>query len=179
RRGPGAAGGGVALPLHARSRRAARVPRGSGRAAAGAAVARGAVVLDRPRLRIGSMPARLLCLALVAAGCGRAADVAVCAEPWLQLEAPAASVGFDAPFRIEARTPCTDGGAVTFRQVDGPPLPEAHAEGRTFSARTHPLAALRPGPLPWGLVPLSQAERGAYEVTATWSGPGHADVSAT
>jgi len=108
---------------------------------------------------------------------GRSPRVEVRLRPFLSLSAPVGPVGYESTFRVDAELVCSSGGAVTFA-AEGPPLSDVRVEGRTFFARTGTLASLRPGELPWGIVPISEAQRGVYTIVATWRGPGHADVTA-
>ena len=62
-----------------------------------------------------------------------------------------------------------------WRQLEGPPLAEMKpsADGFTLEARLATLAQTRPGPVPWGVVPVSPATRGDVVLIARWAaGPG-------
>lgn len=90
----------------------------------------------------------------------------------IELEAPRGPIGFDTPFTVTARAACGEEGTFTWRQVSGPPLPQATQDGNAFVGRTHRLEDLRPGPLPWGIVPFSPATRGEVVLQVTFSARG-------
>jgi hypothetical protein len=89
------------------------------------------------------------------------------------LVAPRAPIGWDAPFSVEVTAACADAraGAVTWRQLAGPPARELTTTdgGFTLRARTPTLAAALGAPPPWGVVPLSPRTRGQVVLEATWS----------
>lgn len=81
-------------------------------------------------------------------------------------------VGFGATFTLEARADCGGAGRFRWRQIGGPEIAslESSADGHSITGRTHTLAELRPGPLPWGIVPLSPATAGEYRFEVTFTG---------
>lgn len=96
----------------------------------------------------------------------------------LQIDAPAAPVGFDAPFSIAARVTCPGRGRgrIAWRQVAGVSLRALAIadDGFSLTGRTATLAEARPGPLPWGVIPLSPRTRGEVTLEALWNdGLGH------
>ena len=96
----------------------------------------------------------------------------------LEIDAPTAPVGFDAPFSITARVTCAGGrrGRIAWRQVAGVSLRALAIadDGFRLTGRTATLADARPGPLPWGVIPLSPRTRGEATLEALWNdGLGH------
>jgi len=71
------------------------------------------------------------------------------------------------------------GATVTWRDVSRLPLADLRVEpdGLVARARTRSWAEHRPGAVPHGIVPLSPATRGSYELVATTHVLGRADVS--
>ena len=90
----------------------------------------------------------------------------------LQIDSPAAPIGFDAPFSIAVRWSCREvpDAEITWRQVDGAPLRALTLQSKGFrlTARTPPLHALFGAARPWGLVPFSPRTRGQVTLEATY-----------
>ncbi|HMC93720.1 MAG TPA: hypothetical protein VKO16_03005, partial [Polyangia bacterium] len=127
------------------------------------------------------MLAQLLVGAAVGAASGCRRAPAPSQEPagiCLEIDAPTAPVGFDAAFSIAARVTCPGRGRgrITWRQVAGVSLRALAIadDGFSLTARTPTLAQARPGPLPWGVIPLSPRTRGEATLEALWNdGRGH------
>lgn len=98
--------------------------------------------------------------------------------PWIDVGEDRAQVGFDTAFEVEVKPGCREAvaGRIKWRVVEGKALPEMREEKNGFRlrGRTAKLAEARPDshPLPWGIVPLSPATRGAVTLEATWEGVG-------
>ncbi len=84
----------------------------------------------------------------------------------LEIEEPAAQVGFDAEVRVEVRTRCDEGASIAWRQIAGPELGRARmrasADGRVLTVRTHPLDQLVPPDDRPRVVALDRRQRGDY-----------------
>ncbi|MBI4956541.1 MAG: hypothetical protein HY908_31280 [Myxococcales bacterium] len=97
-------------------------------------------------------------------------------DPWIDLGEARPQIGFDAGFEVAVAPGCREAvaGSITWRQLDGAPLAELRPlqNGFRLHARTPALAASPSGGLPWGIVPVSQATRGAFTLEATWRGVG-------
>ena len=96
--------------------------------------------------------------------CGAGARVA--------LVAPAAPVGFDADFTIEARALCPEAraGTMAWRALSGVAASALSITDGGFAVqvRTPTLVTAVGAPLPWGVVPLSPRTRGEVVLEATW-----------
>ncbi len=103
--------------------------------------------------------------------------------PWIDFGDERPQVGFDqaVEVRVVAGCPQASSGRIAWRQVEGPPLAGLATEDRGFVVRAHmpPLSATRPGPLPWGIVPLSPRTRGSYALEGTWEGAAGPSVRRT
>ena len=81
-----------------------------------------------------------------------------------------AQLGFDAPFELDVHAGCAEAerGAIEWRQVEGPRLEqlEITERGWRVHGRTLPLTALRPEPMPHGIVPFSPRTQGRYVLEA-------------
>jgi hypothetical protein len=111
-------------------------------------------------------------LAAASAPACRRAPGACAGGPRIELVAPAAPVGFDASFTLEARARCPEAraGTIEWRVVSGvaPSALSSTDGGATARARTPTLAAALGGPAPWGVVPLSPRTRGEVVLEAAW-----------
>ena len=94
--------------------------------------------------------------------------------PDLDFGTPQRQVGFDSEFTltVKVRTGARP-ARITWRQIDGPALPELHVSedgfrvtGRTVSWRT----AFGSEDAPWGVVPISLPRRGVAQLEAAWQG---------
>ena len=96
--------------------------------------------------------------------------------PWFDVGPDRAQLGFDAPFEIDVRAGCAEAtrGALEWRQVEGPALAQLEVSKRGWQVRgrTLPFAALRPGPLPHGIVPFSPRTQGRYVLEARFRDAG-------
>ena len=94
----------------------------------------------------------------------------------LRLDGPSDPVGFSGTFTITASLACPEraGGHIVWEQVGGVPLAEMSMarDGFELRARMPSLAEIRPGDLPWGVVPLSPRTRGEIFLHATWTDGG-------
>jgi hypothetical protein len=88
--------------------------------------------------------------------------------PAFTFTAPAAA-GYDAPVSVTAAPGCAEAGAISWRQIAGPPLRDFKIEGRRLMGRTASREALL-GTLPWGVVPVSARASGAVTLEARWGG---------
>ncbi len=91
-------------------------------------------------------------------------------RPWFEIEGDLVDVGFGQPISIDVRPANAQArsGAISWRQVSGPPLAQLEITDRGFhlSARTPSLADL--APLSWGVVPISPRTRGEMVLEAEW-----------
>ncbi len=96
----------------------------------------------------------------------------------LEIDAPTAPVGFERPFSITARVTCAGvgRGRIAWRQIAGASLRELATtdDGFGVTGRGPGFANAHPGPLPWGVVPISPRTRGEVTLEALWTdGGGH------
>jgi predicted CXXCH cytochrome family protein len=90
----------------------------------------------------------------------------------LRVTGATSQVGYDAPITLTAEAACDEHAELSWRQLEGLPLEAWSAQGATLQARTLPLGAYVPAPLPPGLVPLSPRTQGRYVVEVTLKVPG-------
>ena len=94
--------------------------------------------------------------------------------PWLDYGQDRAQVGYDSAFELRVEPGCLEAtsGTITWKQVEGRPLLGAREDlkGFLFRAKTPPMSEFKSDPLPWGIVPISAAERGKVVLEATWRG---------
>lgn len=138
------------------------------------------VLVERAALGARALVVRApgACPARVALGADPGADPrSVALSPWIDVGEDRPQIGFDTPFEIEVKPGCREAvaGRVSWRQIDGAPLAELREEKNGFRLRARTAAFARPSPsdpLPWGIVPLSPATRGAATLEVTWRGAG-------
>ncbi|MBI4512235.1 MAG: hypothetical protein HY698_21560 [Deltaproteobacteria bacterium] len=114
------------------------------------------------------------CKARVRTEPGRLVEIRL--VPLVDLGPDRPQAGFDAEYEIVARAGCTmaEKGVIAWRQIAGPDAGlRVEERGFRVRGRTPALATIRPGTLPWGIVPFSPASRGEQVLEAVWRADGH------